>query len=109
MLEYDHHKQKLEDRSPLLFRRSDFTALYSERGLIFVIGGNDAKSFYTACEKYDIQNDTWSRIAIEMYDIDYNMWRMVNLNAKSTWTACDLAMCMPIDSKHILIFGGFNK
>ncbi|MFM7852659.1 MAG: Kelch repeat-containing protein, partial [Flammeovirgaceae bacterium] len=60
MLEYDHHKQKLEDRSPLLFRRSDFTALYSERGLIFVIGGNDAKSFYTACEKYDIQNDTWS-------------------------------------------------
>lgn len=145
MLEYDHHKQKLIDRSPLLFRRSDFTALYSERGLIFVIGGNDAKSFYTACEKYDIQNDTWSRIAdlnvardsaascifankyvyvfsgrtkfdkkeitdtIEMYDIDYNMWRMVNLNAKSTWTACDLAMCMPIDSKHVLIFGGFNK
>ena len=54
MLEYDHHKQKLEDRSPLLFRRSDFNALYSERGLIFVIGGNDAKSFYTACEKYDI-------------------------------------------------------
>jgi len=44
-----------------------------------------------------------------MYDIDYNMWRMVNLNAKSTWTACDLAMCMPIDSKNILIFGGFNK
>ena len=43
MLEYDHHKQKLEDRSPLLFRRSDFTALYSERGLIFVIGGNDEK------------------------------------------------------------------
>lgn len=145
MLEYDHHKQKLVDRSPLLFRRSDFTALYSERGLIFVIGGNDAKSFYTACEKYDIQNDTWSRIAdlnvardsaascifankyiyvfsgrtkfdkkeitdtIEMYDIDYNMWRMVNLNAKSTWTACDLAMCMPIGSKHVLIFGGFNK
>ena len=54
MLEYDHHKQKLIDKSPLLFRRSDFTALYSERGLIFVIGGNDAKSFYTACEKYDI-------------------------------------------------------
>lgn len=132
-------------KSPLLFRRSDFTALYSERGLVFVIGGNDAKSFYTACEKYDIQNDTWSRIAdlnvardsaascifgnkyiyvfsgrtkfdkkeitdtIEMYDIDLNMWRMVNLNAKSTWTACDLAMCMPIDSKTILIFGGFDK
>jgi hypothetical protein len=54
MLEYDHHKEKLNDKSPLLFRRSDFTALYSERGLIFVIGGNDAKSFYTACEKYDI-------------------------------------------------------
>jgi len=34
---------------------------------------------------------------------------MVNLNAKSTWTACDLAMCMPIDSKTILIFGGFDK
>ena len=63
MLEYDHHKQKLMDKSPLLFRRSDFTALYSERGLIFVIEGYDAKSFYTACEKYDIQNDTWRRIA----------------------------------------------
>lgn len=132
-------------KSPLLFRRSDFTALYSERGLIFVIGGNDAKSFYTVCEKYDIQNDTWSRIAdlnvardsaascifnnkyiyvfsgrtkfdkkeitdtIEMYDIDLNMWRLVNLHAKSTWTACDLAMCMPIDNKTILIFGGFDK
>lgn len=138
-------KQELEYKSPLLFKRSDFTALYSERGLIFVIGGNDAKSFYTACEKYDIQNDTWSRIAdlnvardsaascifnnkyiyvfsgrtkfdkkeitdtIEMYDIDYNMWRMVSLNSKSTWVACDLAMCMPIDNKTILIFGGFDK
>lgn len=46
---------------------------------------------------------------IEMYDIDYNMWRMVQLNAKSTWTACDLAMCMPIDSKTVLIFGGFDR
>jgi len=44
-----------------------------------------------------------------MYDIDYNMWRMVNLSSKSTWTACDLAMCMPIDNKTILIFGGFDK
>ncbi len=110
-----------------------------------MIGGNDAKTFYTTCEKYDIQNDTWSRIAdlnvardsaascifnnkyiyvfsgrtkfdkkeitdtIEMYDIDLNMWRLVNLHAKSTWTACDLAMAMPIDSKTILIFGGFDK
>ena len=63
MLEYIESKKTLTYRSPLLFRRSDFTALYSERGLIYVIGGNDAKSFYTACEKYDIQNDTWSRIA----------------------------------------------
>jgi len=47
-------KQKLIVRSPLLFRRSDFTSLYSERGLILVIGGNVAKNFYTACEKYDI-------------------------------------------------------
>jgi hypothetical protein len=145
MLEVDRSKSKLIDRAPLLFRRSDFTALYSERGIVFVIGGNDAKSFYIACEKYDIQNDTWSRIAdlnvardsaascifnnkyiyvfsgrtkfdkkeitdtIEMYDIDYNMWRMVNLNAKSTWTACDLAMCMQMDPKNIIIFGGFNK
>jgi hypothetical protein len=145
MIEYIELKQQMVYRSPLLFRRSDFTALYSERGLIFVIGGNDAKNFYTACEKYDIQNDTWSRIAdlnvardsaascifnnkyiyvfsgrtkfdkkeitdtIEMYDIDMNIWRMVNLNAKSTWTACDLAMAHPIDSKTILIFGGFDK
>lgn len=145
MMEYVDAKQQLVYRSPLLFRRSDFTALYSERGLVFVIGGNDAKTFYTTCEKYDIQNDTWSRIAdlnvardsaascifnnkyiyvfsgrtkfdkkeitdtIEMYDIDLNMWRLVNLHAKSTWTACDLAMAMPIDSKTILIFGGFDK
>ena len=54
MMEYDIAKQMMIYRSPLLFRRSDFTALYSERGLIFVIGGNDAKSFYTASEKYDI-------------------------------------------------------
>lgn len=145
MLEYIESSKTLVYRSPLLFRRSDFTALYSERGLIYVIGGNDAKSFYTACEKYDIQNDTWSRIAdlnvardsaasciinnkyiyvfsgrtkfekkeitdtIEMYDIDLNLWRMVNLNPNSTWIACDLAMCMPIDTKTILLFGGFDK
>jgi len=54
MIEYIEIKQTMVYRSPLLFRRSDFTALYSERGLIFVIGGNDAKNFYTACEKYDI-------------------------------------------------------
>jgi len=48
MLEYIESKKTLVYRSPLLFRRSDFTALYSERGLIYVIGGNDAKSFYTA-------------------------------------------------------------
>ena len=54
MMEYVDQKQMLIYRSPLLFRRSDFTALYSERGLIFVIGGNDAKTFYTTCEKYDI-------------------------------------------------------
>lgn len=54
MMEYLDQTKMLTYRSPLLFRRSDFTALYSERGLVFVIGGNDAKSFYTACEKYDI-------------------------------------------------------
>lgn len=144
-MEYIEKRKELEYKSPLLFKRSDFTALYSERGLIFVIGGNDAKSFYTACEKYDIQNDTWSRIAdlnvardsaascifnnkyiyvfsgrtkfdkkeitdtIEMYDIDHNLWRMVSLNSKSSWNACDLAMCMPIDNKTIMIFGGFDK
>lgn len=56
MLEFSSEptNKTLVYRSPLLFRRSDFTALYSERGLIYVIGGNDAKSFYTACEKYDI-------------------------------------------------------
>lgn len=54
MMEYIDKRKELEYKSPLLFKRSDFTALYSERGLIFVIGGNDAKSFYTACEKYDI-------------------------------------------------------
>ena len=54
MTEFIEQRGELEYRSPLLFKRSDFTSLYSERGLIFVIGGNDAKSFYTACEKYDI-------------------------------------------------------
>jgi hypothetical protein len=37
------------------------------------------------------------------------MWRMVNLNSKSSWNACDLAMCMPINNKTIMIFGGFDK
>ncbi len=145
MLEYLDEDKTLVYRSPLLFRRSDFTALYSERGLIYVIGGNDAKSFYTTCEQYDIQNDTWSRLAdlnvardsaasciinnkyiyvfsgrtkfekkeitdtIEMYNIDLNQWRMVSLNPSSTWIACDLAMCMPIDTTTILLFGGFDK
>jgi hypothetical protein len=44
-----------------------------------------------------------------MYDIDMNMWRLINLNPKSTWTACDLAMSMQIDSKTVIIFGGFDK
>jgi hypothetical protein len=90
MLEYDHHLKKLIDRSPLLFRRSDFTALYSERGLIFVIGGNDAKNFYRGCEYYDIGIDEWIR--------------MSELNV-----ARDSAACCIFNAKFIYVFSGRIK
>ena len=64
MLEYVEEHKQLEHRSNLNDPRSDFTAIYeSEKDRIYVIGGNDAKNFYKACEYYDIGIDEWIRMA----------------------------------------------
>ena len=137
-------KGELVCRSPLMYKKSDFTAVCSDLGHIYIIGGNDATAFYTACEKYDIETDTWSSIAnlniardsaavciinnkyiyafygrtkfdkkevtktIEKYDIAQDVWKIIDLNQFSEWTPSDLSMCVPIDSKTILLFGGFK-
>jgi hypothetical protein len=44
-----------------------------------------------------------------MYNIEHNMWRMVNLSSKNTWKPLDLSMCMQIDNTTILICGGQDK
>lgn len=51
MLEYIEERKCLEHRAKLNDPRSDFTAIYEgEKDRIYVIGGNDAKNFYTNCE-----------------------------------------------------------
>ena len=144
MFEYIEVKGELVCRSPLLYKKSDFTAVSSDLGHIYIIGGNDSKTFYTTCEKYDIETDTWSSIAnlniardsaavciinnkyiyafygrtkfdkkevtktIEKYDIGQDVWKIINLNQFSEGAPSYLSMCVPIDSKTILLFGGFN-
>jgi hypothetical protein len=55
MLEYIEEHKCLEHRASLNEARSDFTAIYEgEKDRIYVIGGNDAKNFYKACEYYDV-------------------------------------------------------
>ncbi len=63
MLEYKESKNTLVQRAPMLQRRSDFTPVCSSSGLIYVIGGNDAKLFYKQCERYDIEANLWTKIA----------------------------------------------
>lgn len=119
----------LEHRADLNDARSDFTAIYeSEKDRIYVIGGNDAKNFYRACEYYDVGADEWIRMAdlnvardsaaccifnakfiyvfsgrikfspkeitdvCECYDIEKNVWEVVDVKNKANWVPCDLAM-----------------
>jgi hypothetical protein len=62
-LEFIESNKSLIQKKPMLLRRSDFTPVCSSSGIIYVVGGNDAKIFYKQCEKYDIENDQWSQIA----------------------------------------------
>lgn len=45
----------------------------------------------------------------EIYDIEKNIWEIINVKNKSNWIPCDLAMCYQIGPSSILIFGGFDK
>ncbi len=45
----------------------------------------------------------------ELYDIEKNIWEVINVKNKNTWIPCDLAMCYQISPSSILIFGGFDK
>ena len=61
MLEYVEEHRMLEHRADLNDARSDFTAIYEgDKDRIYVIGGNDAKNFYKACEYYDVGTDECS-------------------------------------------------
>ena len=81
----------LEHRADLNDARSDFTAIYeSEKDRIYVIGGNDAKNFYKACEYYDVGADEWIRMA------DLNVAR-------------DSAACCIFNAKYIYVFSGRIK
>lgn len=91
MLEYIEEQRMLEHRADLNDPRSDFTAIYeSEKDRIYVIGGNDAKNFYKACEYYDVGADEWVRMA--------------NLNI-----ARDSAACCIFNAKFIYVFSGRIK
>ena len=60
MLEYIEEHKCLEHKAQLNDPRSDFTSIYeSDKDRIYVIGGNDAKNFYKACEYYDVGADKW--------------------------------------------------
>jgi hypothetical protein len=45
----------------------------------------------------------------EFYDIEKNVWEIIQLRNKSNWIPCDLAMSFQIGPSSILIFGGFDK
>lgn len=45
----------------------------------------------------------------ELYDVDQDVWRKLELNQTSTWVPCDLAMAYQVSPSSILIFGGFDK
>lgn len=91
MLEYVEEHRMLEYRAEMNDARSDFTAIYeSERDRIYVIGGNDAKNFYRACEYYDVAADEWVK--------------MSELNV-----ARDSAACCIFNAKFIYVFSGRIK
>jgi hypothetical protein len=62
-LEFIEQNKTLIQKKPMLLRRSDFTPVVSSSGIIYVVGGNDAKIFYKQCEKYDIESDQWFQIS----------------------------------------------
>ena len=45
----------------------------------------------------------------ECYDIEKNVWEVIDVKNKANWIPCDLAMAYQIDPSSILIFGGFDK
>jgi hypothetical protein len=45
----------------------------------------------------------------EIYDIEKDVWEIINIKSKGNWIPCDLAMCYQIGPSSILIFGGFDK
>jgi len=45
----------------------------------------------------------------EAYNIEKNIWEVINVRNKQTWVPCDLAMCYQISPTSILIFGGFDR
>ncbi len=90
MLEFKEETKGFVQKKPMLLKRSDFTPVCSGSDTIYVIGGNDAKIFYKACEKYDIENDQWIKIA--------------NLNIGR-----DSAACCIFKNKLIYAFSGRTK
>ncbi len=62
-LEFQEATKSLIAKKPMLLKRSDFTPVCAASETIYVVGGNDAKIFYKACEKYDIDSDQWTKIA----------------------------------------------
>jgi len=63
MFEFVEEKKSLVQKKPMLLKRSDFTPVCSGNEWVYIVGGNDAKIFYKTCEKYDIENDQWVKIA----------------------------------------------
>eukprot|EP00826_Nyctotherus_ovalis_P049645 TRINITY_DN6016_c0_g2_i4.p1 TRINITY_DN6016_c0_g2~~TRINITY_DN6016_c0_g2_i4.p1 ORF type:complete len:516 (+),score=153.99 TRINITY_DN6016_c0_g2_i4:128-1675(+) len=90
MLEFKEEKKTLVHKKPMLLKRSDFTPVCSGNEWVYIIGGNDAKIFYKTCEKYDIENDQWIKIA--------------NLNIGR-----DSAACCIFRDKYIYAFSGRIK
>lgn len=90
MLEFKEETKSLVLKKPMLLKRSDFTPVCSGNEWIYIIGGNDAKIFYKTCEKYDIENDQWTKIA--------------NLNIGR-----DSAACCMFHDKYIYAFSGRVK
>lgn len=90
MLEFKEESKALVYKKPMLLKRSDFTPVCNGNEFIYVIGGNDAKIFYKTCEKYDIENNQWIKIA--------------NLNIGR-----DSAACCLLKDKYIYAFSGRIK
>jgi len=105
---------------------------------IYVIGGRNDRNVLKACEYYDIKTDKWVKMdelkearhdaaccvfnskqiyvfggrtsdGCETYNIEKDIWEVINVGNKQTWVPCDLAMCYQISPTLILISGGRDK